>query len=432
MRALGRLFLLFTVGASTVIATSFFKTSDAQAARKKSVLCPDVVELLTATVGGSFWERSEPIFTDAKRTRYLTFSYDSEFAGKSLYDILRKYPDELHAIALKEREYSRFELLKLTQMSEKRFAHFGVRPGVDKTKEKYRIDEISEPVFTALIQQREENAEVFFDLVTKEFKQTKLPFALHRDGTAVEATHPTSESSPKKFAEAIDILFDRPHTPDTHLHIGLPVQDVTSDQAVAVARAVEARIVLAMAADSQAWRQGGELSYAASVLAGNWITPKDLGFKKQRGIVQLSLEEFKEPFPAHNLEIRQYQDKQDGMNLAQFVATLTQNRSRLIQNPRRFGYIERESDHYRDAELGNVLGALEYVRDLIGQKGAPGDRDVLARLDALLKKFRKKAEFLALDYSKDTHTTEYDAEIERLIRKYKLLDRLSQPDFYLN
>jgi hypothetical protein len=189
-----------------------------------------------------------------------------------------------------------------------------------------------------------------------------------------------------------------------HLRVGLPSKAIDSSRALAITRAAEAYNLITMLMDLPN-NQLQEYDYNwASPLAGQYNRTSDN--RLQRGFVRLSIDRWKTPVAAHDLEIRRYSSIQRSLELIGLVSTLSEQHQRLIIISKNFGKTS------SDTKLGNLEGALIYLRELFAQQESTPTRFIQA-LDRLIK--------LAREHPNKDSTR---AEIRRSIVRMKLLEKI--------
>ena len=173
-----------------------------------------------------------------------------------------------------------------------------------------------------------------------------------------------------------------------------------------IARAVESRIILEMAHSSP--RASGEL-YATSysTLRG---TPKSAN--KSAGVVRLNYKRHKEPFPMHDLEVRNYLKLNEGLNHIALASRMGEDHSRVIVLD------SFSAKNIVDPYTSNLNGALKYVGEIAKKKG---NEEVGSRLVELANKIEAEGKITEA-MRKEVH--EYLREIEVM--------KMLEPNFFLD
>lgn len=353
----------------------------------------------------TFWESTEPYMVniDGKELP-ITLAFDSELPHRDVFKHVMQDPvarEELRSAAekLKFAETSgrlnkllgndKWRGITLQQLastlglSEKQARIFAIRKDVEKNKALFDLTDLTPksfdhvlsgilselvdaaqrvPHFPQKLIATKDSGERFLTayrkIALRFVEQNQLPMAGHFEEHLIELTHTSSETNPSRFYSLITKdLHARFPGAQTHLHAGIPAE-VPRPQTTAIARAVETRVVLRLAADhaddsinlyNDGYNLGEENAYYSSLRKG---TPAS---GKRVGVVRLNFSKWYTPVLAHDIEIRQWLKIDEGLDDVQLVATLAQKHDSLVVLE------DFEAKVVPDLVTGNLNGALRYA-----------------------------------------------------------------------
>lgn len=360
-------------------------------------------QLAAEGVREDLWGRSEPFVVGNSKNGeplYLTFSNDSELPTDDLYRLVMSSDSGRRAMRKWASEIGPLSVEKLgsaLKVSEKQLRQFALRRDATSGQVEYFLDELNPSYFAKFIEDPEYSA-LGFNWLKKKlvadlqgevaviFRERGFPFKAYQDGQDLEVSHLSSESSPETFARLMRRLHAELKAPQSHFHLGIPAEAVDAPHAEAVAKALETKIVLSMAADSS--EPGSVLAFNSSVLRGERRRgPVFLKTFESNSWGDFSASQFTEPFPAHDLELRQHEGVENALSLVQFATRLVQNQKRLVLRSQPLG--ERNDPH-----IGNIEGALLHAGTLLRDRGArsavPEQREIGDRMIALAARTRER------------------------------------------
>lgn len=328
-----------------------------------------------------FWSTTEQVLINIDGISFpLTYSFDSEIPTVNWLGMIHTSPRMREAFenATSELETLRLprtkeQLSKIFNLSVKQFQSFALRKSVDKNKASFDLWDLNPNYLDILIEkfvnlnERNELAES----MSPSLRETVLEvYGLQTnseiDGIAtIELQHALYSDVPIEFARQISTLHRVFSRPQTHLHIGIPAS-IGEEKALAIARAVETKVVFDLAMKFEV----GENNLVYS--SGTNLRHKPI---HDRGPVFLKLNEFDEPFIAHDLEIRQWPNITEGMNLLALASQLVQ----AYQYVRVFE-MSKMRKVYSDGRVGNLKGALEYASLVLRDNADPRISGIAARL----------------------------------------------------
>ena len=309
-----------------------------------------------------FWAQEKVYFkTDQGVYKHFSFSLDSETRIAQTVKFLRKnFP---HLLARfdqldDQNPMKRERLLRELNLSEKQLTHFALRPEVDKNLPQYFLYDLQPEMMESMIMKNAYgrsgmSADIYLgkfvvvlsQALDEAYKEMALPLEAEADGNRPETRYKTFETNPARFVKQIKDLkkfFDKPQT---HLHMGIP-NEVSISSVYRIARAVETKIILALAAENS--MREVAYSYFTTLVTDPTID------HQTRGVISLHTNLFKTPFAMHDLEIREYFTIEEGLSDLQLAATLAQNHLELKEIPTL-------EIRLRDQLTANLKGALFYV-----------------------------------------------------------------------
>ncbi|OFZ53356.1 MAG: hypothetical protein A2428_10360 [Bdellovibrionales bacterium RIFOXYC1_FULL_54_43] len=348
------------------------------------------IKNVEATVPLNFWKQNQPMLLTAKDGSKvpLTFSHDSEIGNTILHRLLRDDPEGWAALkeAASRYTYPIEQLMREFGLSRKQFIAFALRKGVDPSKPLTPTD-LNAFYFAVLWDKVQHSAlnrvgfNVNRDLVTplkNAMARKGLNLAAHIDGGFVEFTHPSSEQVPRVFADEMRKFYKATESAaEVHLHVGLPARAINRSQGLAIARALETKVVLGLA---RRYSEVDNVTAPSHNVASN-LWNNELS---DRGLVYYKPGEFKEPVAAHDLELRLVPDLEEGMEQVEFVAQLAQRAGRLDISGESFGATT------LDRYVGNLSGALEYAARALANSGNPNDAGLASGLRELASRAQER------------------------------------------
>lgn len=377
----------------------------------------------------AFWKQSDPImvFRDGTHSAYLTFSHDTEMPWHDVLSILRKDPvayQKFLGFFYKGENNSIFQITlnrvrSIWNYSDKQVEKFLLRKGVTLKDAPFVLSDFNPSPFAYLFEfkQRDDISEFLLDLTVQVLRNRGHKINGHLDERIVEINHSSSEDTPNGFREVVRKLERDIGHPQPHFHIGLPSDFVTSAQALAIARALEAKVTLGLA---QQFKEPE--NFKTEFARAPFRTGSPLANKYGRGSIYLQLSDtgsnFTKPFVAHDLEIRQMDSFSHGLELMELAINLTKKRERLkIFDRREFGGTT------RDVTTGNILGALEFISLLFRES----DRPHLYELSAKLKELANETKH---DFSKGYELSgKTRAKIFHFLVRHQISDLLGEDLF---
>jgi hypothetical protein len=319
-----------------------------------------------------FWTTAEP-HTLGKQD--LTYSFDSELRDFDVFAFLMQTESGRALLNRKygARKYSAQQLADLAGVSEKQLKVFGLRKEVDRSQTRFALTDLNPKLMDAAVSSKRKGLALRWNQlvgwlsppaevgeVERELQSRGLPVETHLDysGLQVEVTHGSYEVSPSRYYALVkDGMHGLFKTPQTHLHLGMP-GSLRPEEAHAIARAVETKIILNWAASQDS--EGARLAYyeGSSLRA-------DIKQAELRGAIRMQLNEWTVPAPSHNLEIRQWDSIEDGLDLLGLAGELVLEHERLRIIP------AFDAAKISDPFTDNLNGALKYAGELLSRSAEP-------------------------------------------------------------
>ncbi len=419
-----------------------------------------------------YWENDQEVIITINGKNYpLTYSFDSEFSYADTLLLLEKDPknieklNELFAhvnrsqtantgLFTKARslfgkpkvdpnhiDYLNIPVEKILEAdrlmsgaskprSPKQFFSFGgLRKGIPTDKETYAITElnprlydffVSDMIEPLLESKHKGNNLKFLNFshaqasdFTEKYRQLmkevmvddmKIPVKATIDSGYLEFPHSSYETIPSQWNKVIKEDINDPHKwTSSHMHIGIPAE-IGKPKMDAITRAVEARIILEHAMSPSFGKKLYATSYSS--LRGD---PKSA--KKFAGVIRMNYKRHTEPFPMHDLEVRNYLSFKEGQNHLALAARLAQDHEklRLIDN---FSALD-----IKDPETSNLNGALKYVGKLALDNG---NAEIGAEFIRLADEIEAAGEI----------TLTKRKEVQKLLKSKEAM-KLLNPEFFL-
>lgn len=307
--------------------------------------------LSKVTIEDPYWDQDTPIFFKTKDGQELpaTFSFDTEIPDSEIYSRIYKDP-ELFAKLQAATVHSPIkisEALKKLHISEKQFITFGLRKGVLVSGDLVLPTDIFPKYLAPLIPAHHE--ELRQEVVKKWLGA--LPIEVGLDGAQVEIRHKSFETTPRGYKAIMETVQSKVGKPETHFHLGIPKHAISDAQFLAVARAIETRVILRLAIEDPEPTQ--KLSYSISYLddIGIWNKLSD----GTRGVIKAQLNAFKGEIPAHDIELREWTTSEQALSEIKFAIQLAQEpeKLRILPGPRELPIF--------DVYTQNLRGALQYT-----------------------------------------------------------------------
>ena len=388
-----------------------------------------------------YWNKEDPLMVTGKdgKSYPVTYSFDSEVPHSVVFNLIYSDPEATAKLTLLLRKLrqmektgvrteakpyliDRDELKRILEKSDKQLNTFVLRRGVDPDKEYFDltdlnasyVDDFMIPILKQYNQDKkitdtigksfnEKSVDEFFEgykqLADEVFSKENIPANPTRDQMWIEMVHKSSESSP---AEYRSLMLDRyqpmANNASSHLHVGVPAV-VSQEKMLAIGRAVEARIILENARSTS---KPGEL-YATSY---STLVNGASDAKRSAGVVRMNYNRFKEPHVAHDLEIRQYNRMEEGMNNIALAGKMATNHDKIkvIDMPK--------LKKIDDPSTSNLIGALSYTGRALASSNDP---------DFIMKS--KKLEEMVRDIEKAGEITpEKRVEIQQFLKEEKILE----------
>jgi hypothetical protein len=326
------------------------------------------------------WERTAPVMLEGPRGKQLpiTFSHDTEVLFDETLEFVQRRPEAFARVAAMAKQVPSSHFQSVLQMSPKQFNIFALRKGVDRRQtETLSVLDLNPAHFYSYVE-RVNGTPAFKEIEPLLIALTEeVRVALSSGGLSLEShidpygcsefTHASSEQNPSAFRSQVMEVHRPFKTPGSHVHLGLPSEVVSKPQATAIARALATRTMIAIAAESPKAGKWPQPTNRGSVLSGD-------GWK---GLLALYFDRFKQPVPAHDLEIRRGRNLQHALELGEFGVRLAQQHDQLEVSARRFG------NGAQDPYWGDIQGALDYAGTMLSRAIDPERRMVGEGLLAL-------------------------------------------------
>lgn len=300
----------------------------------------------------------------------LTYSHDTEFFPGDLFRILLRNPEQLALFEqIMTRRFPVPELAQELGFTEEQFRRLVIRPGIDRTQATVRATDIDPQFFDVLYRGHAESAQ-YGDLLRMRaanvLEQEGRSVSHHLDLSSHEINHSSYEDTPTEFLTELAGVQRDTRQPRTHLHLGIPANAISTEQFIAIARAVESLLVFDLAVLPTELRSSLRLNVGTSLTQSSGLT---MG---QRGIVTVHERRWERPAPTHDLEIRVPITQQNGRRLLGIAAFLAANHNRLTILPEALPLNIGTQDSY----AGNLRGALQYVSRLLALDPTPRNRQI--------------------------------------------------------
>ncbi len=394
-----------------------------------------------------FWQQDSPVMVSKGDQSFpVTYSFDSEIPHSAVFNLIYSDPEAtakltalLRNLKVRETSTGRFgrtqlvpyqitrdELKRILEKSDKQLDTFIFRRGVDLEKDVFDLTDLNARYvddFMVPILKQYNKDKTITDLVDKDFDPKSIdeffsgyqkladelfsgeniPANATRDQMWIEMVHKGSESSPSEYR---NLMLERyrplTNSASSHLHVGVPAI-VPEDRMMAIGRAVETRIILE---NARATAKPGEL-YATSY---STLHAGAGDAKRSAGLVRMNYERFKEPHVAHDLEIRQYRNMEEGMNNIAMASNMAgqYERIRIIDMPK--------LSKIDDPSTSNLTGALTYTARMFAQSADQELKRKANLLDALVDEIQ----------SHGSITNEHRIKVQELLKEENILDSFNE------
>ncbi len=360
------------------------------------------------------WKGNHPI-TLADSSEVISMSYDGEIPWDEYLKLVRTDEEAMAKLRelTKDMNYTREKLKNALKMSDKQLDIFVIpKNSALAGKTKWNITELPPRFFAfeierkLMVNQIDELAKSVEELLKKKGFDSQG----FRDMGFIEIAHNTFDTSPAEFTSTMNRLKKEFPKASFHLHFGIPNNKISEEQTIAIARAVESKIILQLGES----KFNTELSYSdfTSLHKDNLIS--DESVYRYRGVIRMGLYEFTR---AHNIEIRQYANLAGGLDLVRFGANLSKNHKALYQVKKFAPKIA------LDKETISLHGALEYMGHLFRNKGTK------EHLELGTEMIKLSRELLTPER---TVIPEMRSKVQKFLTKNKILEKMEDPSLYLN
>jgi hypothetical protein len=250
------------------------------------------------------------------------------------------------------------------------------------------------------------------------FAEQGMRVGAHLDLNVVELTHATYERAPATFARQIETLHSLVSLPSTHLHLGIPARLRNPLEALAVARAVEARVTVKMILQTESGASP-QLTYLNSSTFLGWRHQR----RGERGLVRFTHQRFQAPTAMHDLEIRQWSSIEEGMEYLSFASELSTRPGTLIP-------FEGLETLRLDSQAGDVIGALDYISDLLQVSRDRTHQEIARRLRTWANLVRRPESWVITGTNQQHLDRTLRAQLAQELRASGVEQILAQPALY--
>lgn len=371
----------------------------------------------------SIWDKTRLEIPGTSRA--VTFAFDSEIGVGTALKILRAHSTTSSKVEeiLSRTRVSKLILLKASDLSENQFAFFGLRKGVNSDQKSFTLNDLSNALIqklwlksedrsfvgSALDSRMEELNPQLIKLFQLVFETEKKPFEVELDETSLEIRHQSLETSPEGYRKLIENFHRKFPGAQTHFHIGIP-NDVPRQALIAIGRAVEAKIILRLVEDNS----GG-------TLALNIGSMLDRGaLSSFKGVIGLEAERFNEPWPSHDLEIRQHLSLSTAFEDLSLAALLAMENQKLLRVDENIFPVA--SRRVKDPQNGNVVGAFRFIGEILQTQKDPALQVLGKEMLALIERVGQPNNWSA-------KTRE---ELSEFLRQNEIVDRIQAEIFLVD
>ncbi len=330
-------------------------------------------DLSNKTASSRFWARAAAYSPEEGSRKNFKFGFDAELWGVGdIFAIIEKDPDSLKKAKAKLNSSGPFyTLAQIEQMTGWDGAE-AIRPRTQKEAGRYTLADVKPAAlhdWENTPQDKSQYAELVWKQVDSSLKNRGIPVSaiLENDSGmghlyAVELVMDGATASPKEFKGLIDWLYKEVKDPETHFHVSIPTAHIEPDQMVFASRALETKILLDQIVFGKEYGADHYGPYDATSfsLDVNQVREEEEP-QVERGIVRVESYRWTRP-KAHDVEIRDWWDKDNGLENAHFMLELARNAGRL-----------RDSSVFRARELRNTMppnlnGALRYAAFMLADR----------------------------------------------------------------
>ena len=377
----------------------------------------------------NYWDRQAPLTVDTRLgPQPIAFGFDAElWHVADVLRLLRKSPKTWReAVKVMERtpnlQFTRAKMRRMLGLRDEAALREASKPGRIR-REKLSFADIK-PAFLERIShgpdEKSAVAYVLTDLVTEALERRNIPVEAEEEGcsgsscqgrlgegSAVELVMKGSIESPAEFNDLIrNFLYKDTEYPETHFHVSIPSAGIKKKHLLLAARALETKIILE---ELMADLKGTDTlsPYDASAIATR------LGGDVGRGVVRTFQDRWKEPVPAHDVEIRQWLSVDHAMGNLQFFIKLAQNGNRLRDLSRRTG------KSVPNIAPANLNASLQYAATLLRDRLPAELADVPDQLESYSKEIVRQGKL----------SPEKRGEIREYFRSKNLLKYLTIETF---
>jgi hypothetical protein len=390
----------------------------AESASPAARSCARSLLVRATTSTDDFWAQNQAVLVSVDGNKYpMTYSFDSEVElGDQLQwsdripemqPLLEKsYGDEVMTLG---------ELLDtyMTNLSERQIRTFVLRKSVPTDRKTFAYRDFN-PSYLGKLFPTQAMVWNLADFWKRYMPEHGLPFTAHVDGEMVEFTHTSYSTAPNEFKNVMakfDSMFKHSNT---HFHVGIP-DVIGKDNALAIARAVETRLVLAMA------RRWPKYTQAAAYNEGTTLGSSE-ELASERGFIRYEFSEWKQPHSSANLEIRQWPSRHEAFTLMALASEMALNYRKIYLPALDTWFTFRP-----DARIGNVAGALAYASAVFARSSNPEDRALAAPLASLAQRTWRD-----LDRNKKVKpvaSTAIQEEVAEFLTRHRIDTRLTHEMF---
>ncbi len=351
-----------------------------------------------------FWGRTGAYAPEDGSRKTFKFGFDAElWSVADIVGIIEKDPESFRLFKAKlERTGPKLTLAQIGTMTGWD-AIDALRARSRKNDGRYTLADIKTE---ALHDWENSNAEKsrYADLAWKyvdsSLKNRNIPVSaiLETDSGAghehsVELVMDGATASPKAFKKLIDWLYTEVKNPETHFHVSVPTAHIEPDQMVFAARALETKILLDQMVYGKEYGTDHYGPYDATAFSLDLREVRNEEEPQvERGIVRVESYRWKGP-KAHDIEIRDWFDKDNGLENVHFMMELVRNAEHL-----------RDSSNFKARELRNTMppnlnGALRYAA-LMMRDRLPANKSHIPRdLEAFAARLESQGRVTPADHS---------------------------------
>ncbi len=309
--------------------------------------------------------------------RYLTYSFDAELETPGFVKFILSEPEGVATLNKLYGEYATGDACEALKLSPGQLKSFALNTGVDKTKSTYALSDFRLKYIVDLVNAGGVGAQSsLIDIIQKIAHKKQRTLDVGYDDSAIEVRDPSFRDTPNAIKNIVHVQSEDFVTPQLHLHLGLPSQVISEEEARAIAMAIETVLVLGRAAKEPGTYRVHNLEY-------NRGSP--LADYNERGAVFLKKPNsfdggFKDPFPAHDLEIRKADSDDQQLQFLALGIVLAKNYKRLkVDDTIKY-------DRAVEQNLGNVKGALLYAAKLFKRSDFSDNQRIAPLLEAIANK----------------------------------------------